>query len=115
MEAQNTVPIPQFARKAEIDKKLRNKAVSLKQKVSNDMRKAFKRLTKYHQKTARQRKDFYYKTAIELINRYDVIGFENLNIKGLAKTRMAKSILDAGWSEFLSILVLAIDSCESKR
>jgi len=27
-----------------------------------------------------------------------------LNIKGLAKTRMSKSILDAGWGEFLSIL-----------
>jgi len=36
---------------------------------------------------------------------YDVIGFEDLNVKGLARTRMAKSILDAGWSEFLDILI----------
>ena len=33
-----------------------------------------------------------------------MVGFEDLNIKGLAKTRMSKSILDAGWGEFLSIL-----------
>jgi len=100
-----TVPIPQFARKAEQEKKLRNKAVSRKKKGSGRRRKAVKRLAKHHQKTARQRKDFHYKTAIQLLNKYDVIGFEDLNVKGLAKTRMAKSILDAGWSEFLSILV----------
>jgi putative transposase len=35
---------------------------------------------------------------------YDVIAVEDLNIKGLARTRLAKSVLDAGWSSFLSIL-----------
>jgi putative transposase len=100
-----TVLIPQFARKAEIDKKLRNKAVSRKKKGSNRRRKSIKRLGLHHQKIARQRKDFHYKTSKQLLNKYDVIGFEDLNVKGLARTRMAKSILDAGWSEFLDILV----------
>ncbi len=100
-----TVPIPQFARKAEIDKKLRNKSVSRKKKGSHRRRKAVKRLGLHHQKIARQRKDFHYKSAKQLLDKYDVIGFEDLNVKGLARTRMAKSILDAGWSEFLDILV----------
>jgi putative transposase len=100
-----TVPIPQFARKAEIDKKLRNKSISRKKKGSNRRRKAVKRLAKHHQKIARQRKDFHYKSAKQLLDKYDVIGFEDLNVKGLARTRMAKSILDAGWSEFLDILI----------
>lgn len=34
----------------------------------------------------------------------NAVGEEDLNIKGLARTRLAKSILDAGWSSFLSIL-----------
>jgi putative transposase len=35
---------------------------------------------------------------------YDLIGFEKLNIKGLARTRLAKSILDVAWRTFLNIL-----------
>jgi putative transposase len=105
-----TVLIPQFARKAESGKKLRNKAVSRKKKGSNRRRKAVKRLGLHHQKIARQRKDFHYKSAKRLLNKYDVIGFEDLNVKGLARTRMAKSILDAGWSEFLDILVCKAES-----
>jgi IS605 OrfB family transposase len=34
----------------------------------------------------------------------DVIAHEDLNVKGLARTNKAKSIHDAGWSNFLSIL-----------
>lgn len=35
---------------------------------------------------------------------YDLISFEDLNIKGLARTRLAKSILDVAWGAFLNIL-----------
>lgn len=105
-----TVPIPQFARKIEKHTKLLNKAVSRKKKGSNKRCKAVKKLAKHHQKIARQRKDFHYKSAQQLLNKYDVIGFEDLNVKGLARTRMAKSILDAGWSQFLDILVCKAES-----
>jgi len=61
-------------------------------------------LAKHHQKVARQRQNFHYNTAKELLHEHDIIAYEDMNVKGLAKTRMAKSILDAGWSEFLSIV-----------
>ena len=36
----------------------------------------------------------------------EVFAHENLNIKGLAKTRLSKSINDAGWGKFLTILTV---------
>ena len=57
-----------------------------------------------HQRIQRQRKDFHYKIAHWLVKTYDLITVEALNIKGLARTKLAKSILDAAWSEFITIL-----------
>lgn len=53
---------------------------------------------------ARCRKEFHYHVAHWLCQTYDLISFENLNIKGLARTRLAKSILDCAWGAFLQIL-----------
>jgi putative transposase len=100
----DTVPIPQFARKAGQVAKRLNKSVFRKKKGSNRRGKAVKRLSIYHQKVAGQGKDFHYKTAKQLLDRYDLIGFEDLKVKGWAETSFAKSILDAGWSEFLAIV-----------
>jgi putative transposase len=106
----DTVPIPQFARKAGQVKKRLNKSVSRKKKGSNRRGKAVKGLSRHHQKVAGQGKDFHYKTAKQLLDRYDLIGFEDLNVKGWAKTRFAKSILDAGGSEFLAIVACKAQS-----
>lgn len=99
-----TVPIPQLAR-SEKRRKVLNKALSRKKKKGTSRRqKAGKRLSKHYQKVARQRKDFHFKVAKLLLSKYDVIAHEALNIKGLAKTRLSKSILDAGWGEFIEIV-----------
>lgn len=57
-----------------------------------------------HQRVRRQRQDFHYKTAHKLVKQYDLIAVENLNIKGLARTNLAKSILDVAWGKFITIL-----------
>jgi len=106
----DTVLIPQFARKAGQVKKRLNKSVSRKKKGSNRRGKAVKGLSRHHEKVAGQGKDFHYKMAKQLLDRYDLIGFEDLDVKGWAKTRFAKSILDAGWSEFLAIVACKAQS-----
>src|SRR4028118_2372033 len=106
----DTVPISQLARKPGQVKKRSNKSVSRKKKGSNRRGKAVKRLSRHYQKVAGQGKDFHYKTAKPLLERYDLIGFEDLNVKGWAKTRLAKSILDTGWSEFLAIVACKVQS-----
>ena len=103
--AQNeVVAIPQYYRKAQKRLRVIQKRGSRRKKGSNRQLKAIKSLSKQHKKVADKRKDFHYKTANQLLKKYDVIVYEDLNIKGLARTNKAKSIHDAGWSSFLSIL-----------
>ena len=103
--AQNeTVAIPQYYRKAQKRLKVIQKRVSRRTKGSNRRLKAIKSLGKQHKKVADKRLDFHYKTANNLLRKYDVIAHEDLNVKGLARTNKAKSIHDAGWSNFLTIL-----------
>jgi putative transposase len=98
------VPIPQHYRKAQKRLGRLQRSLSRKKKGSKRRKKAIKRVAKAHQKVANQRKDFHYKTAKRLLNKGKHIGHEALNIKGIARTRMAKSTYDAGWGTFLQIL-----------
>lgn len=100
----SAVPIPQFARRSEKRLRRLSKSFSRKKKGGKNKANVGIKLKKHYQKVARQRKDFYFKTSKRLLQKYDAIAHEDLNIKGLAKTRLSKSILDAGWSQFLEIL-----------
>lgn len=97
------VPVPQHFRKAQKKLSKLQRSVARKQKGSNRRKKAVNRVAKLHLKVARQRKDFHFKVWSWLLEKYDVIIHEKLNIKGLAKSRLAKSVLDAGWGQFLEI------------
>ncbi|AFZ22863.1 transposase, IS605 OrfB family, central region [Cylindrospermum stagnale PCC 7417] len=98
------IKAPKYLRKAERLLKSLQRLVSRRKKGSNRRKKALKKLGKQHKKVADTRKDFHFKTAKLLLDKYDVIAVEKLNIKGLVKTKLAKSINDAGWSRFLTIL-----------
>ena len=74
------------------------------QKGSKNSLKQKNRVARIHQRIKLQRKEFHYKVAHRLVKAYDLIGVEDLNIRGLARTRLAKSILDAAWGEFITIL-----------
>ena len=105
IDSQGTeVKIPQYYRQAQKQLRVKQKAVSRKIKGSNRRKKAINKLAKRHQKVANTRKDFHYKTANNLLKNHDVIAHEKLNIKGLAKSRLSKSVNDAGWGQFLTIL-----------
>jgi putative transposase len=101
-----TVPIPQYYRKSQKRLRTLQKRLPRKKKGSNRWLKAVKAIAKQHKKVADKRKDFHFKTANELLSKYEVIAYEDLNIKGLAKTHLSKSINDAGWGQFLSILTV---------
>ena len=98
------IPAPKFLRKAERKLKAAQRRVSRRQKGSNRRKKAIKELGIQHKKVADTRKDFHFKTANNPLKKYDVVAVEKLNIKGLARTWLAKSINDAGWGQFIMIL-----------
>lgn len=95
---------PRAYRQAEARLKRTQRALSRKWRGSQRRRKLKTRLARQHRKVANQRKDFHHKLARRLVNRYGLIAHEDLNTAGLARSRLSKSVLDAGWSSFISIL-----------
>jgi IS605 OrfB family transposase len=63
-----------------------------------------KRTRAIHAKVANRRKDFLHKLSTRLVNGYGALFVGNVNASALAKTREAKSVLDAGWSAFRTML-----------
>jgi putative transposase len=99
------VVAPKFLRKAERKLKSSQRKVSRRKKGSIRRKKAIAKLGKQHKKVADTRKDFHFKTANNLLKKYDVVVVEKLNVKGMVRTlHLGKSTNDAGWSQFISIL-----------
>jgi putative transposase len=92
-----------------------NQRVSRRQQGSKRRGKAVAQLGKRHQKVQRQRRDFHHKTALHLLKTYDTIYLEDLRVANLVRNRhLAKSIHDAGWAQFRTILE-AKAACAGRR
>ena len=55
-----------------------------------------------HERISNKRGDFIHQESRRLVNRFGVIAFEDLNVKGMMQGNLAKSIGDAGWSMFVN-------------
>jgi putative transposase len=98
------IAAPRFLRRAE--KKLRRgqRDLSRKQKGSANRDKARVKVARAHAHVTDARRDFYHKLSTAIIRDSQAVYVEDLSVRGLARTRLAKSVGDAGWSAFVSML-----------
>ena len=76
---------------------------SKKQKGSNQRERARKNLVRKHEDVANRRRDWFWKLAHDLTDKFDVLCFETLNLKGMQRLWRRK-ISDLAFREFLEIL-----------
>jgi len=95
---------PQFLRHAEKNLKRRQRELSRKQKGSRNRDKARVKVARAHARVADARRDFHHQLSTALIRDNQAVAVEDLAVKALGRTRMAKSIHDVGWSLFVGML-----------
>ncbi len=95
---------PRILRKSQAKLKREQQRLSRCQKGSVRRKKQVNRVARLHEKVKRKRRGFSHRLARDIVNRFDRIAVENLNVIGLANGRLRKSVRDASWSIFLEIL-----------
>ena len=73
---------------------------SRKVKGSHNQERARKNIARIHKKTANQRTDHHWKLAIQLCRKFDILFFEDLNLRGM-KTLFGKQVSDLAFGEFV--------------
>jgi putative transposase len=94
---------PLFLKQSLKELKLASRNHSQKKKRSNNQEKARKHLARIYEKVVNRRRDWFWKLAHELTDKFDYLFFETLNLKGMQRL-WGRKISDLAFAEFLKIL-----------
>lgn len=98
------VAAPKFLRRAARKLKRLQQALSRKQRGSNNRKKAVAKVARAHARVADARRDWQHKLSTNVVRDNQAIYVEDLCVVGLGRTRLAKSVHDAGWASFTAML-----------
>jgi putative transposase len=95
---------PRFLRRAENKLRRAQRSLSRKQRGSKNRNKARLKVARAYARVADTRRDFHHQLSTALIRDNQAVAVEDLAVRALARTRLAKSVHDAGWSAFVHML-----------
>ncbi|MFB7738260.1 RNA-guided endonuclease InsQ/TnpB family protein [Streptomyces sp. NPDC056112] len=98
------VTSPRFLRRAEKRLKKAHRGLRRKEKGGRNWEKTRAKVARQYARVADSRRNFHHQLSTKLIRENQAIAVENLSVKGLARTRLDKSVHDAGWSTFVTML-----------
>jgi putative transposase len=108
------VPNPRWFRESEAALALAQRQRARCKRGSCRYRELSKRITHLHEQVARQRRDFQHKLSRRLVRAFGLIAVEDLNVAGLSRSMLAKSVHDAAWSQFLFFLRYKVEETGSE-
>jgi putative transposase len=95
---------PRHLRAAELRLARAQRALARTRKGSANRARARLRVAVCHRKVRDRRADHHHKLALRLVRENQAVAVENLAVAGLARTRLAKGVHDAGWAAFVRLL-----------
>ncbi|MFI7215143.1 RNA-guided endonuclease InsQ/TnpB family protein [Micromonospora maritima] len=98
------IAAPKFLRRATRRLKRLQQALARKQKGSANRKKAVVKVARAHARVADTRRDWQHKLSTAIIRDNQAMYVEDLCVTGLGRTRLAKSVHDAGWASFTAML-----------
>jgi putative transposase len=95
---------PRFLKKQLRKLRTAQKELARRQKGSANREKSRRKVARIHAKVVVQRLDHCHKLGTRLVRENQAVAVETLNIKGMERTRLSRSVQDAGWGIFLRLL-----------